>query len=65
MLGEVILKKQMIYKRVAKREGGGGGWSRFTYKSQKNSRFTHIKGKTSDLSSYAQGFPRKFEVFMN
>ena len=24
MLGEVILKKQMIYKRVAKRGGGGG-----------------------------------------
>ena len=52
MLGKVSLKK-MIYKWVAK---GGGEWSRFTHKFQKNSRFTYIKGKTSNLSSCAQGF---------
>ena len=59
MLGEVSLKK-MIYKWVAKGGGGdggeGGGLIPFHTQISKNSRFTYIKGKTSNLSSCAQGF---------
>ena len=75
MFGEVILKKKMIYKWVAKLGGGGGGeripfHSQISEKSEKSEKFTlysYKKGKLQISLLTHKDFIefRKFEVFLS
>ena len=73
MFGEVILKKKMIYKWVAKLGGGGGRipfHSQISEKSEKSEKFTlysYKKGKLQISLLTHKDFIefRKFEVFLS
>ena len=74
MFGEVILKKKMIYKWVAKLGGGGGEripfQSQISEKSEKSEKFTlysYKKGKLQISLLTHKDFIefRKFEVFLS
>ena len=70
MFGEVILKKKMIYKWVAKLGGGGGRipfQSQISEKSEKFTLYSYKKGKLQISLLTHKDFIefRKFEVFLS